>query len=264
MPRLRSRLVRHSRSHPAASVCLASLRRMHGSVACSAAGHSRTQFHFQQLERALLLAHLEQLQAPLLIRTEASHLPHNLPHEGHALVQLLHRANQQPGRSGRAAPNGSSGGSQRERGERQRVDVWCRARTPLRYDGFGFISSLVTTLPWSMPTAKPVLTSPLGWPVVPANRVGADMAATCVQTAQAPFQSPGQAQGTARERHIPCARDEPERAQHRTYDAHPTKKSKCDGYILATKVLPPKALSLAPGVRGPPPPDHRPGRARRN
>lgn len=57
---------------------------------------------------------------------------------------------------------------------------------PLRYDGFGFMMSFVVILPRlafsaTMPNAMPVLVSVLaalpGWPVVPAKRVGADMAA---------------------------------------------------------------------------------------
>merc|ERR1712139_524316 len=48
----------------------------------------RPQLGFQQLERTLLLAHLEQLQRPLLVRREARNLPNHLPHKAHALVQL--------------------------------------------------------------------------------------------------------------------------------------------------------------------------------
>lgn len=49
---------------------------------------ARTKLVFQQLHRALVPSDLHQLHAPLLIRREAHHLPNDLLHEGHALVQL--------------------------------------------------------------------------------------------------------------------------------------------------------------------------------
>jgi len=49
----------------------------------------RTQLALQHLEGSLLLANLEQLHCPLLVRRIASNLTHNLPHKRHALVQFL-------------------------------------------------------------------------------------------------------------------------------------------------------------------------------
>merc|ERR1719272_978863 len=67
----------------------------------------RAQLRLADLERTLLLANLQQLHAPLLIRRVSNNLPHNIPDELDALLDpaLVHADAQ----VGLGLPNGVTG-----------------------------------------------------------------------------------------------------------------------------------------------------------